>query len=108
MDATEELELSRAIGRLEGKTDALASNQEKLTTAINTLSKGLKRRAWYDSAFEGRASELTNNQARLVTAVSDLKKDIKRKVWYDSVKVVTGAFMGGFTAVFVKLGIWGS
>jgi hypothetical protein len=73
MDSKEELELGMAIGRLEGKTDALTENQNRLTIAVDNLSKALKRRVWYDSA-----------------------------------KVVTGAFAGGFTAVFVKLGIWGS
>ena len=73
MNAKEELELGMAIGRLEGKTDALTQNQEKLTVAVDSLSKALKRRVWYDSA-----------------------------------KIITGAFVGGFTAVFVKLGIWGS
>lgn len=66
-------ELNRAVGCLEGKTDLLIRNQDKLTASVDNLSKTLKR-----------------------------------KVWYDSVKVVSGAFVGGFTAVFVKLGIWGT
>ena len=65
-------ELSRAVGRLEGRTNALTCSQDKLINSVESLSKTLRR-----------------------------------KVWYDSAKVVTGAFVGGFTAMFVKIGIWG-
>lgn len=66
-------ELNRAVGKLEGKTDTLVHNQDRLIASVENLSKTLKHKAWRDSA-----------------------------------KMVSGAFAGGFTAVFVKLGIWGS
>jgi hypothetical protein len=66
-------ELNRAVGCLEGKTDLLIQNQDRLTVSVDNLSKALKHKAWRDS-----------------------------------VKVISGAFVGGFTAVFVKLGIWGA
>lgn len=43
-------EFSRAIGRLEGKTDMLSTNQEKLIISIDKLHKQLKHRNIYNSA----------------------------------------------------------
>lgn len=43
-------ELNRAVGCLEGKTDLLIHNQDRLVVSVDNLSKTLKRRAWYDSA----------------------------------------------------------
>ena len=43
-------ELNRAVGRLEGKTNALVCNQDKLITSVESLSKALRRKTWYDSA----------------------------------------------------------
>jgi hypothetical protein len=65
-------ELNKAVGYLEGKTDILIHNQDRLIETVAGLSAALKRRAWYDSA-----------------------------------KVIGGAFTGGFTAVIMKLAIWG-
>lgn len=43
-------ELNRAVGCLEGKTDLLIHNQDRLIGDIAALTKILKQRAWYDSA----------------------------------------------------------
>ena len=43
-------ELSRAVGRLEGRTNALTRSQDKLINSVENLSKTLRRKTWYDSA----------------------------------------------------------
>lgn len=58
--------------------------------------------------LEGKTNLLIHNQDALVVTVDGLRKVLLRKSWYSSVKVVTAAFVGGFTAVFAKLAIWGS
>jgi hypothetical protein len=43
-------ELNKAVGYLEGKTDILIHNQDRLIETVAALSATLKHRAWYDSA----------------------------------------------------------
>jgi hypothetical protein len=43
-------ELSKAVGCLEGKTDSLIRNQDRLIETVEQLGKALKRRTLYDSA----------------------------------------------------------
>jgi cell fate (sporulation/competence/biofilm development) regulator YlbF (YheA/YmcA/DUF963 family) len=49
MTGTEELELTRALGRLEGNVSLLIHNQNNLTTAIADLNKIIRQKIWYDS-----------------------------------------------------------
>lgn len=58
--------------------------------------------------LEGKTNLLIHNQDALVTTVNGLRKSLLRRAWYDSAKVISGAFAGGFSAVFAKLAIWGS
>lgn len=58
--------------------------------------------------FEANVKTLTSNQAKIIAEQKRLNDLLGQKLWRDSVKVVSGAFLGGFTAVFVKLGIWGN
>ena len=57
--------------------------------------------------LESSVTTLFHNQDKLVRAVTALDKSLKRRMWYDSAKIIGGAFAGGFTAILVKLGIWG-
>lgn len=43
-------ELNRSVGRLEGKTDILVHNQDRLIEAVGKMNKTLNRKVWYDSA----------------------------------------------------------
>ena len=67
---------------------------------INELSRVI-------GSLESSVVTLFHNQDKLVRAVTALDKSLKRRMWYDSAKIIGGAFAGGFTAILVKLGIWG-
>lgn len=43
-------ELNKSVGCLEGKVDMLVHNQDRLIVSVESLSKSLKRKGWYDSA----------------------------------------------------------
>ena len=57
--------------------------------------------------LESRVTTLSSTQNKLIETVAALDKSLKRRIWYDSAKIIGGAFAGGFTAILVKLGIWG-
>ena len=57
--------------------------------------------------FEVNIKDLTTSQNKIIAEQKRLNALLSKKLWRDSAKVVGGAFVGGFTAVFVKLGIWG-
>lgn len=57
--------------------------------------------------LESSVTTLFHRQEETIMAVKQLETTLKKKVWRDSAKVIGGAFAGGFTAVLVKIGIWG-
>lgn len=88
-------ELSRLVGQLESKIETLFHKQDRLCGEVKSLVVGLAQRK---NDFE-KQSMLFNN-------VEELKRMMtKRKLW-DSLKIVTGAFLGGFAAVIAKTFIW--
>jgi len=58
--------------------------------------------------FETAIENLAKKQDDIITEQVRLNVLLSKRMWRDSVKVVGGAFAGGFTAVAVKLGIWGA
>ena len=58
-------------------------------------------------SLESSVTTLFRNQDKLVVSVEKLNVLLRKRVWYDSAKIIGGAFAGGFTAILVKLGIWG-
>lgn len=56
--------------------------------------------------LEESIKTLFHKQDTLCKEVKSLSKNLqKRKLW-DSVKIVTGAFLGGFVAMVTKMAIW--
>ena len=58
-------------------------------------------------SLESSVATLFHNQDKLVNSIEGLNTLLRRRLWYDSAKIIGGAFAGGFTAILVKLGIWG-
>ena len=58
-------------------------------------------------SLESSVTTLFRNQDKLVVSVEKLNTLLHKKIWWDSAKIIGGAFAGGFTAILVKLGIWG-
>ncbi len=75
-------EVSRLLGQLESSIETLFHKNDNLCKEIKLLNINLQN------------------------SVKDLSSSMqKRKLW-DTVKVVTGAFLGGFVAMTAKLAIW--
>jgi phage-related tail protein len=76
-------ELSRVIGNLEASIGTLFKKNETLCREVKLLNVDMQDK------IKGLAASLQ-----------------KRKLW-DTIKIMTGAFLGGAAAVIAKLTLWG-
>ena len=56
--------------------------------------------------LEESIKTLFHKQDTLCKEVKTLSKNLQNRKLWDSVKIISGAFIGGFTAIAAKLAIW--